>query len=45
LLIDGKKLIAYLVDLSPLPDDQDRKLMQKFHEMASVVLVVNGISG
>jgi len=45
LLIDGKKLIAYLVDLSPLPDDQDRKLMQKFHEMASVVLVVNGMSG
>ena len=45
LLIDGKKLIAFLVELSPLPDDQDRKLMLKFHEMASVVLVVNGISG
>jgi predicted PurR-regulated permease PerM len=45
ILIDGRKLIAYLVDLSPLPDDQDRKLMLKFHEMASVVLVVNGISG
>jgi predicted PurR-regulated permease PerM len=45
LLIDGKKLIAFLVELSPLPDDQDRKLMGKFHAMASVVLVVNGISG
>jgi predicted PurR-regulated permease PerM len=33
------------VELSPLPDDQDRKLMDKFHAMASVVLVVNGISG
>ena len=45
LLIDGKKLITYVVELSPLPEDQDRKLMEKFHEMASVVLVVNGISG
>jgi predicted PurR-regulated permease PerM len=45
LLIDGKKLISFLIELSPLPDDQDRKLMDKFHEMASVVLIVNGISG
>jgi predicted PurR-regulated permease PerM len=45
LLIDGQKLITFLVELSPLPEDQDRKLMEKFHEMASVVLVVNGISG
>ena len=45
LLIDGKKLINFVIELSPLPEDQDRKLMRKFHEMASVVLVVNGISG
>ncbi len=45
LLIDGKKLIGFLIELSPLPEDQDRKLMGKFHEMASVVLVVNGVSG
>lgn len=45
LLIDGKKLIGFLIELSPLPEDQDRKLMGKFHEMASVVLIVNGISG
>lgn len=45
LFIDGKRLIDFLVELSPLPDDQDRKLMTKFHEMAAVVLVVNGISG
>ncbi len=44
-LIDGKKLIAFLIELSPLPEDQDRKLMDKFRAMASVVLVVNGISG
>lgn len=45
LLIDGKKLITFLVQLSPLPEDQDRKLMGKFHEMASVTLLVNGLSG
>jgi predicted PurR-regulated permease PerM len=45
LLIDGNKLITFLIELSPLPEDQDRKLMGKFHEMASVVLIVNGISG
>jgi predicted PurR-regulated permease PerM len=45
LLIDGKKLITFLIELSPLPDDQDMELMNKFHAMASVVLVVNGISG
>lgn len=45
LLIDGEKLITFLVELSPLPEDQDRKLMEKFHAMASVVLVVNGVSG
>ena len=45
LLIDGKKLIDFLIDLSPLPRDQDKKLMDKFHEMASVVIIVNGISG
>ena len=45
LLIDGKRLISFLIELSPLPDDQDRKLMDKFRAMASVVLVVNGISG
>jgi len=45
LLIDGKDLIAFFIEVSPLPEDQDRKLMDKFHAMASVVLVVNGISG
>jgi len=45
LLVDGKKLITFLIELSPLPEDQDRKIMGKFHEMASVVLLVNGLSG
>lgn len=45
LLIDGKKLIKFLIELSPLPENQHMELMNKFHAMASVVLVVNGISG
>jgi len=45
LLIDGTKLIDFFIELSPLPNEQDRKLINKFHEMASVVIVVNGISG
>ncbi|BCS96833.1 AI-2E family transporter [Desulfoluna limicola] len=45
LLLDGNRLLRYIVDLSPLPDDQDIKLMNKFKDMAGAVLVVNGISG
>ena len=45
LLLDGNRLLGYIIDLSPLPDDQDIKLMNKFKDMAGTVLVVNGISG
>ena len=45
LLLDGNRLIWFIIDLSPLPDDQDIQLMNKFKEMAGAVLVVNGISG
>ena len=45
LLLDGHRLLQYLIDLSPLPDDQDTKLFVKFKDMAGAVLVVNGISG
>ena len=45
LLIDQPKLIEYLVRLSPLPDDEDRLLVHKFQEIASAILVGNGICG
>lgn len=45
LLIDGKKLVSFIVDLSPLPDDQDEKLIQKFKDIARAVLVGNGLGG
>jgi len=45
LLIDGDRLIAFIVDLSPLPDDQDEKLILKFKDMAGAVLIGNGLCG
>jgi predicted PurR-regulated permease PerM len=45
LLIDGHKLVQFLVDLSPLPEDQDAKLIGKFYDMAGAILVGNGLCG
>ena len=45
LLIDGRKLIAFIVKLSPLPSDQDIKLFDKFKEMSGSILIVNGFGG
>ena len=45
LLIDGEKLVDYIVDLSPLPSDQEWKLIDKFKEMAGAILMGNGLGG
>lgn len=45
LLIDGDKLVLFIVELSPLPDEQDEKLIKKFKDMAGAVLVGNGLGG
>ncbi|GAB4336014.1 MAG: AI-2E family transporter [Desulfobulbaceae bacterium] len=45
LLIEMERLLEFLIKLSPLPDDQDRLLLEKFMEIAGAILVVNGISG
>ena len=45
LLIDGHRLVSFLFDLSPLPDDQDGKLIEKFSDMAGAILIGNGICG
>jgi predicted PurR-regulated permease PerM len=45
LLIDGNKLIDFIVDLSPLPAEHDQKLIAKFQEMAGAILVGNGLAG
>ncbi|MCJ7773195.1 MAG: AI-2E family transporter, partial [Desulfobacterales bacterium] len=41
-LIDGDRLISFITDLSPLPKDQDEKLIQKFKDMAGAILIGNG---
>jgi predicted PurR-regulated permease PerM len=45
LLIDKQRLLDFIFDLSPLPDEQDRKLFQKFKDMAGAILIGNGLSG
>jgi predicted PurR-regulated permease PerM len=45
LLIEMERLILFITRLSPLPDEQDRLLMDKFLEISGVILVGNGISG
>jgi len=45
LFIDGDRLISFITNLSPLPEDQDTALIKKFKDMARAVLVVNGFSG
>jgi len=45
LLMDSKKLIEFITDLSPLPKEQDVKLIQKFKDMSVAVLVVNVLGG
>ena len=45
LLIDGPRLLQFLMDLSPLPDDQDARLIDKFSGMAGAILFGNGLCG
>ncbi len=45
LLIDGDRLTRFIVELSPLPNDEDDQLIDKFKDMAGAVLVGNGVCG
>ncbi|MGB3212127.1 MAG: AI-2E family transporter [Desulforhopalus sp.] len=45
LLIDQPKLIDYMIRLSPLPEDENHLLINKFHEIANAILKGNGICG
>lgn len=45
LLMDGHKLIEFLIDLSPLPREEDEKLIQKFKDMTGAILMGNGLGG
>ncbi|MBU4318664.1 MAG: AI-2E family transporter [Proteobacteria bacterium] len=45
LLIDGDKLIRFIIALSPLPEKENLALSQKFKDIAGAVLIVNGLCG
>jgi len=45
LFVDGNRLISFIINLSPLPDEQDQKLIQKFKDMAGAILIGNGLGG
>jgi predicted PurR-regulated permease PerM len=45
LLMDLPRLKEYLIRLSPLPNDEDQLLIQKFEEIAGAILKGNGICG
>ena len=45
LLIDKQRLHSFILNISPLPDDQDDKLFQKFKDMAGAILIGNGLGG
>jgi predicted PurR-regulated permease PerM len=45
LLLDKDRLVAYIIDLSPLPSDQEWKLIGKFSDIAGAILIGNGLGG
>ncbi len=45
LLIDGNRLVNFIIDISPLPDDQNLALFTKFKDMAGAILIGNGLGG
>jgi predicted PurR-regulated permease PerM len=45
LLIDQPKLMEYIIRISPLPEDENRLLIDKFQEIANAILKGNGICG
>lgn len=45
LLIDQERLINFIIAISPLPDDEDRLLLEKFEQIANAILKGNGICG
>ena len=45
MFMDGERFMQYMNDLSPLRDDHNRKLFEKFNDMAGAVLIGNGLGG
>jgi predicted PurR-regulated permease PerM len=45
LFIEGENLKAYVFKLSPLPNEQEQLILEKFNQMNFVTLVGNGVGG
>lgn len=45
LLIDYERLVNFIMHISPLPEAQERQLIQKFQEISQAILMGNGICG
>jgi len=45
LLSEGPQLKAFLLELSPLPDEQEELMIDNFNQMNFVTLVCNGVGG
>lgn len=45
LLIDRTRLLNYSMRLSPLPDEQEKRLISRFEEISRAILIGNGICG
>ncbi|MBU0968228.1 MAG: AI-2E family transporter [Proteobacteria bacterium] len=45
LLIDRAQLVNYIMRLSPLPDEHEKRLISKFEEISRAILIGNGICG
>jgi len=45
LLIDRGRLLNYLMRLSPLPDEHEKRLISKFEEISTAILIGNGTCG
>jgi predicted PurR-regulated permease PerM len=43
LLIDNEKLINFMLQVSPMPDEQEKQLIRKFKQISDAVLIGNGI--
>ncbi|MDJ0722447.1 MAG: AI-2E family transporter [Desulfobacterales bacterium] len=44
LFADGQRLLGFIFDISPLPQDQEERLVSKFQDMAGAILIGNGVS-
>ncbi len=44
LFLDGQRLLGFIFDISPLPVDQEERLVSKFKDMAGAILIGNGVS-